>query len=66
MVGDTVKRVLWTFVEAFLGTMAVLIYAYLTTENASWYRGLPIAAVIAGASAGFSVLKNLVVMGRAR
>jgi hypothetical protein len=63
---DTVKRVFWTFVEAFLGTMAFVTYAYLTTENYSWYRGLPFAAMIAGASAGVSLLRNLLVTGRAR
>ena len=63
---DTLKRVLWTFVEAFLGTMAFATYAYLTTPGIEWYRFLPLAAVIGGAAAGFAALKNLVVTGRAR
>jgi hypothetical protein len=66
MVGDTVKRVFWTFVEAFLGTMAFITYAYFTTENYPWIRGLPVAASLGGAAAGFAILKNLLVKGRAR
>jgi hypothetical protein len=65
-VSDTVKQVLWTFVYAFLGTTAVLFYADLTTANYSLYMSLPLAAVIAAASAGFSALKNLIVTGWAR
>jgi hypothetical protein len=63
---DTLKRTAWTFVQAFLAAVVILLPGILAAPNLSEAKGLVTAALVAGLAAGLSALKNLAVTGRAR
>jgi hypothetical protein len=57
---DDLKRVLWTLVQAFLGTFLVLAPGALNAPNLGEAKAALIAAVVAGLAAVASAVKNLV------
>ena len=54
-----IKRVIWTAVEAFLGAVIILAPGILQAPNIEGAKTLAIAALVAGAAAALSALKNL-------
>ena len=54
-----IKRVLWTMVQAFLGTLLVLAPGILQAPNLEAAKSLAVAALVAGVAAVLSALKNL-------
>ena len=58
---DDLKRVVWTFVQAFLGAVAVALAAQTQLPN-SWSgaKQVALAVAVAGVAAGVSAVKNLV------
>ena len=54
-----IKRVLWTLVQAFLGTLLVLAPGILQAPNLEAAKSLGVAALVAGVAAVLSVIKNL-------
>ena len=58
--GD-IKRVLWTFVQAFLATFLALAVGALQAPNYDTGKSAVVAAVVAGVAAGLSAIKNLLV-----
>jgi len=55
-----VKRVAWTFVQAFLGTLIVLAPGILQAPNLETAKTLGIAALVGAFAAAVSAVKNLV------
>ena len=55
-----IRRIVWTAVFAFIATAAVLLPGVLAAPNLKTATGLAAAAVVAGVSAAFSAVKNLV------
>lgn len=58
---DDLKRVVWTFLQAFVGALLVAVGAQSTIPQ-SWSEAkqVAIAAVLAAVAAGVSAVKNLV------
>lgn len=57
---DTVKRVLWTAIQAFLAAFLVLAPGIAVAPNLQEAKALGIAAIVAGVAAAVSAVKNLV------
>jgi hypothetical protein len=55
-----IKRVLWTAAQAFIGAVLVLAPGIFQAPNMETAKSLGIAALVAGAAAALSALKNLV------
>lgn len=55
---DTVKRVLWTAIQAFLATFLVLAAGVLEAPNLQEAKAALIAAVVAAGAAAISAVKN--------
>ena len=55
-----VKRVLWTFVQAFLATLIVLAPGILQAPNLETAKTLGVAALVGAFGAALSAIKNLV------
>jgi hypothetical protein len=54
-----IRRVLWTFAQAFLGSFLAFASGFLAAPEWSNVKSLAVAAVIAGIAAGISAVKNL-------
>lgn len=54
------RRVLWTACQAFLASLAVTAPGILTAPNFSTAKALAVSALVAGAAAALSAVKNLV------
>jgi hypothetical protein len=54
-----VKRVVWTAIQAFIGAVLVLAPGILQAPNLESAKTLGVAALVAGAAAALSALKNL-------
>ena len=59
MTSDTVKRVLWTFVMAFVAAVLALAPGVLAAPNLKEAKALAVSAVVAGIAAGLSAIKNV-------
>lgn len=57
---DDVKRVIWTAVQAFVGTALVLAPGLFKAPNLEEAKALLISLLVAGVSAAFSAVKNLI------
>ena len=57
---DDVKRAVWTLIQAFLGAFAVLAPGIFAAPNLSEAKAALVSAVVAGAAAVLSVVKNWV------
>jgi hypothetical protein len=57
--GD-LRRIGWTFAQAFLATFLVLATGALSAPNFAEGKAALVAAALAGLAAGLSALKNLV------
>lgn len=55
---DTLKRVLWTFVQAFLAAVIILAPGILAAPDLNTAKTLATSALVAGVAAGLSALKN--------
>jgi hypothetical protein len=56
---DTVKRVAWTFVQAFVGVFYVMATGIFMAPNLNEAKAAAVAAVGASIAAGVSAVKNL-------
>lgn len=56
---DTLKRVAWTFVQAFLATLLILAPGILNAPNMDEAKALGLAALVAAIAAGLSAIKNI-------
>jgi hypothetical protein len=56
---DTVKRVLWTAVQAFLAAFLVLAAGIATAPDLKEAKAALVAALVAGLAAAVSAVKNL-------
>ncbi len=56
---DTVKRVAWTAIQAFLAAFLVLSAGVAQAPNLQEAKSALIAAVVAGVAAAVSAVKNL-------
>jgi hypothetical protein len=56
---DTIKRVAWTFVQAFVGAFLILAPGFFKAPNLGEARALIVAALVASLAAGVSAVKNL-------
>lgn len=57
---DTVKRVLWTFAQAFGAAFIILAPGIWKAPNMQDAKAAAVSAVLASLAAGFSAAKNLV------
>lgn len=57
---DNIKRILWTFVQAFGGAFFVLAPGIWKAPNMQEAKAALVAAAIAGIAAGVSAVKNYV------
>jgi hypothetical protein len=57
---DTVKRVVWTAVQAFLAAFVVLAPGIANAPDLATARAAAIAAIVAGAAAALSAVKNAI------
>ncbi len=55
----TIKRAAWTFVQAAVATLIIVIPGVMQAPNLSVAKGLAVTALIAALSAGISAVKNL-------
>jgi len=55
---DTVKRVGWTAIQAFIGAVTVLAPGIWTSPNLKDAKAVAVSAVIAGIAAAASAVKN--------
>jgi hypothetical protein len=54
------KRVVWTFVQAFLGTLLVLAPGLFQAPDLETAKTLGVAALVGALAAAISAVKNLV------
>ena len=54
-----VRRIIWTFVQAFLGTLIVLAPGILQAPNIETAKTLGISALVGAFAAAISAVKNL-------
>jgi hypothetical protein len=54
-----IRRVLWTAVQAFLGTFLTLAVGFLNAPNWSGWKAAAVSAIVASVAAAFSAVKNL-------
>jgi hypothetical protein len=56
---NDIKRVLWTGAQAFVAAVAVLAPGVFAAPNFSTAKALAVGAILAGAAAALSAVKNL-------
>lgn len=56
---DTLRRVAWTFAQAFGAAFIILAPGIWLAPNMQESRAAAVAAILAGLAAGFSAVKNL-------
>ena len=54
-----IRRVLWTFAQAFVGSLLVLAPGLMQAPNLQTAKSLAIAGLVAAVAAALSAVKNL-------
>jgi len=55
-----IRRIVWTFVQGFVGALLVLAPGVLQAPNMETVKALGISALVGAIAAGISAVKNLV------